>query len=114
MLAHDVDEAGQLGRLLAARGQHGEQGGDFDLGHVAGEDLGEHVGGLLAGERGAVFGERLEKVLQRIHISHYGNGTRVTRLVTGTSTDRRRPVCGAVVQQDSIWVPLARSRWSGF
>ena len=72
LLAHDVDEAGEFGRLLAARGEDGEQGGSFDVGDLAGEDLAEHVASLLAGELCAVFGERLEKGLQRIHISQYG------------------------------------------
>ena len=109
LLAHDVDEAGEFRGLLAARGEHGEQGGGFDLGHLAGEDLAEHVGGLLARELCAVFGERLEEGLQRIHISQYGNGTAIALFQT-----RKRPtaavVCDRIVQQDSIWVPRGRSR----
>ena len=67
-LPHHIDEAGQLRNLLPARGQDGDQGGDFNVGHRAGEDLCKHGGRLLAGERGAVFGERLEEFLQQGHI----------------------------------------------
>ena len=37
--AHDLDKAGQLRGLFAARGQHGEQRGGFDFRHVAGQDF---------------------------------------------------------------------------
>ena len=70
MLAHDVDEAGEFGGLFAARGEDGQQRGGFDLGGLAGKDLAEHVAGLFARELRTVFGKRLEKGLQRIHISH--------------------------------------------
>ena len=109
LLAHDVDEAGEFGGLLAARGKDGEQGGGFNLGRLAGEDLAEHVAGLLTRELCAVFGERLEKGLQRIHISHYGNCTRNALFERGTPP-MSTAVCDAIVQQDSIWVPRERSR----
>jgi hypothetical protein len=67
-LAHDFDEAGQLRYLLPARGEHRDQGGDFNVGNCAGENLSKHISRLLAGERGAVFGERFEKLLQQGHI----------------------------------------------
>jgi hypothetical protein len=67
-LAHDLNEAGQFRDLLSARGQDGDQCGDLDVGNRTGENLGERVRGLLAGERGAVFGERLEEFLQQGHI----------------------------------------------
>ena len=73
MAAHDVDKAGQLGSLLTARGEDGEQRGRFDFRHAAGEDFLEHFGRLLAGERRAVLGQRLQEVLH-VSISPYGNG----------------------------------------
>ncbi len=79
LLAHDVDEAGEFRGLFAARGEDGEQGGGFDLGRLAGEDLAEHVAGLLARELCAVFGERFEKGLEGIHGSRiwYCTGVRL-------------------------------------
>lgn len=59
--AHDVDKAGELGSLFAAGGEHGEQGGRFDLGDGAGEDFFEDFSGLLAGESGAVLGQRTKE-----------------------------------------------------
>ena len=74
LLAHDIDEAGQFGGLFAARGKHGQQCGDFDFRHFAGQDLAQHAGGLFAGECGAVFGQRFQQVLEQVHVSIYGNG----------------------------------------
>ena len=51
--AHRIHKAGKLRRLLAARGQHGEQRGNFHLRHAAGENLLEDFGRLLPGQRGA-------------------------------------------------------------
>ena len=65
--AHDVDEAGQLGSLFAARDHNGEERGDFDFGHASGEDLLEHLGRLGAGESSAVFGERAKQILYERH-----------------------------------------------
>ena len=72
LLAHDVDKAGEFWGLFAARGEDGEQGGGFDVSRLAGEDLAQCIAGLLTRELCAVFGEGLEKGLQRIHISQYG------------------------------------------
>ena len=95
LLAHDVDEASQFGRLLSARRKNGEQGGSLDVGRVAGEDLAEYIARLLARELRTVFGERLEKGLQRIHISQYGialrrhQGNLVSVISATDSLDRR-------------------------
>ena len=67
MAAHDVDKAGQLGSLLAARGQDGQQRCGFDFRHAAGEDLIEHFGRLLAGERRAILGQRAKQFLHQRH-----------------------------------------------
>ena len=63
--AHGFDEAGQLRRLLAARGQHRQQCRGFHLRHFARKNFVEHLGGLLARERRAVFGQQLQMFLQR-------------------------------------------------
>src|ERR1019366_1661717 len=55
LFAHDVDESGEFGRLLAARCEDGEQGGGFNVGRLAGEDLAENIAGLLTRELCAVF-----------------------------------------------------------
>ena len=65
--AHHVDKAGEFRRLLAARGHHRKQRGDFDFRNLAGKDLGEDLGGLLAGERGAVFGKRFQEIFDPAH-----------------------------------------------
>ena len=68
-LAHDLNEAGQLGGQFAAGGEDGEQGGDLDIRNFAGEDFSEGVGRLFTGKSGAVLGEGFEEFLQRGHIS---------------------------------------------
>ena len=70
----------------------------------------ERFGGLFAGESRAVFGERLEEVFQRGHISLYGNGALCAE---AASTQRGRGLRRASAAHDSIWIPLARSRWPG-
>src|SRR6185437_728407 len=67
--AHDVDESGELRRLLAARGHHREQSRGFHFRCFAGKDLLEYTGGLFASESGAVLGHELEQFFQRSHIS---------------------------------------------
>ena len=70
-LAHDLNKAGQLGGLFAAGGEDGDEGGDFDLGDLAGEDFSEDVGGLFAGHGRAIFGEGFEEVFDRGHIPRW-------------------------------------------
>ena len=67
MPAHDIDKAGQLGSLLAARGEDGQQRRRFHLRHAAGEDLLEHLGRLLASERRAILGQRAKQFLHQRH-----------------------------------------------
>ena len=59
-LAHHLDKAGQLRRLFAARGQNSEQRRGLDFGHSAGENLFEHGCRLLASQRRAILGQRLQ------------------------------------------------------
>ena len=66
-LAHDLNEAGELGGLFAAGGEDSDKSGDLDLGHIASEDFSEDVGGLFAGHGRAIFGESLEEVFDRGH-----------------------------------------------
>ena len=61
VLAHDVDEAGEFGRLFAAGCEDGEQGGGFNVGRLAGEDLASTSRACSRVSCGAVFGEWLEK-----------------------------------------------------
>ncbi len=71
LLAHDVDEAGQLRGLLAARGEDSEQRGGLDFRRLAGQDLAQDRGGLFARELCAVFGQRPQKISHQAHISIY-------------------------------------------
>jgi hypothetical protein len=104
--AHHLDKAGQLRRLFAARGQHGQQRRGLHLRHLAGENLFQHAGRLLAGQRRAILGQRLQQLLQEA----------ISSMVT-----KRRPiqtishsvVCPFFSGQDSIWIPLARSQLPG-
>ena len=65
--AHDVDKAGQLRSLLAARGEDGKERGGFHFRHAAGEDLLEDLGRLLTGERRAILGQRAKQFLHQRH-----------------------------------------------
>ena len=65
--AHNVDKAGQLGSLLTARRENCHERSRFNIGHAAGEELLEHFGRLLTGERCAVFGQWLEQFFQLRH-----------------------------------------------
>ncbi len=65
--AHHVNEAGELRRLFAARGKDGQHGGGFHLRHLAGKDLFEDFGCLLAREGGAIFGERAKQFFHQRH-----------------------------------------------
>jgi hypothetical protein len=68
-LAHDLNEAGELRGLFATGDEDGDESGDFNLGHLAGEDFSEDMGGLFAGHGRAIFGEGFEEVFDRGHIS---------------------------------------------
>ena len=62
--AHGFDEAGDLGGCFTAGGEGSEEGGDFDIGELAGEDQLHEVAGVFAGKRGAAFDEVLEMGLE--------------------------------------------------
>ncbi|MCU1226934.1 MAG: hypothetical protein JWQ42_5027 [Edaphobacter sp.] len=62
--AHGIDEACDLGGGFATCGQSTEEGGDFDVGELAGEDLLHEGAGLLAGEGRAAFDKVLEVRLE--------------------------------------------------
>ena len=64
--AHDVDEAGELRRLLAAGGHYGKQCGGFHFRNLAGKNLSEDLGGLLAGERAPSSAIGLRSSLVRV------------------------------------------------
>jgi len=66
--AHHFHKAGQLRDLFAASGHHREQSGNFHIGHAAREDFRKGAGRLFAGQRGAIFRQRLEQFFQRGHI----------------------------------------------
>ena len=95
MTAHDVDEAGKLGRLFAARGHDRDQGGGFDFRHVAGEDLLEDCGRLLTREGRSIFSQRTEEFLYQRHKKSMADGGRFQ--VAG---------CGSLCWKNSLAYPI--------
>ena len=73
-LAHHLHKAGQFRRLFAARGQHGQQRRSLHLRHVAGENLFQDGGRLLASQCRAILGQRLQIAPSKKAISLHGNG----------------------------------------
>ena len=71
MGTQDVHKACQLRRLLAARRHHGHHGRDLRLRRIAGKNLLEHLGCLLAGERDAILSQWFQQFLQDTHISQW-------------------------------------------
>lgn len=63
--AHGIDEAGDLGGGFAACCKSAEEGGDLDVGELAGEDLLHEGACFVACEGGAAFDDLLEMRLER-------------------------------------------------
>ncbi len=63
--SHGVDKAGNFGGGFTAGGESPEEGGDLDVGELAGEDAFHEFARLYAGENGAAFDDQFEVRLER-------------------------------------------------